>query len=60
MVDQQLGIQCLTGNSVGFYPTYQVEDPYAAKDRGYYFRGTSVVTLPPHATVSSLSLILAS
>ncbi|CAG9312421.1 unnamed protein product [Blepharisma stoltei] len=30
-----------TGNDNSFYPFYTTEDPYAAIQRGYYFRGTS-------------------
>ncbi|CAG9335944.1 unnamed protein product [Blepharisma stoltei] len=30
-----------TGNDDSFYPFYNLEDPFAANLRGYYFRGTS-------------------
>ena len=35
----------LTGSSSAFYPTYDNLDPYAADVRGYYFTGSSIMTI---------------
>ena len=48
----------MTGRDLDFYPTYTSEDPYAAKDRGYYFHGGSVIQLPPNDQDPSISLVM--
>lgn len=41
VTDSVSGIKVRTGNSNSFYPEYDINDPYAGKDRGYYFNGVS-------------------
>ena len=48
----------MTGIGLDFYPTYGDHDPYAAKDRGYYFNGNSMMWLPPNDEDSSISLVM--
>ena len=43
----------MTGTTNDAYPNYDISDPYATADRGSYFRGTSVIQLPPHSEDSS-------
>ena len=47
--DLQNSIPVLTGINNDFYPNYHSTDPLAAKDRGYYFTGTSFMQLPPNS-----------
>ena len=49
----------LAGSSSEFYPDYDSLDPYAARFRGYYFTGSSVIQLPPNDEDSTLSLVIA-
>ena len=53
VTDLQSSIPVLTGKDNSFYPNYDSSDPWAAKDRGYYFTGSSYMQLP------SPSLVLA-
>ena len=41
LTDSQSSLSVSTGSSTSFYPNYLSSDPYATKDRGYYFTGTS-------------------
>ena len=52
LIDPKSTISIGTGANTNFYPTYDSTDPYATKERGYYFTGTSYMHL------SSNSLIL--
>ena len=55
--DSVSSLPITTGSNTSFYPTYTIGDPIAAKDRGYYFTGTSYMQAPPNS-VSSSNLIL--
>ena len=48
----------MTGTDTAFYPDYGSLDPFAAKDRGYYFDGSAVMQLPPNDQDASISLVL--
>ena len=39
--DAANGISVVTGESEGFYPYYDINDPKAGKNKGYYFNGLS-------------------
>jgi len=56
--DSQSSIPVLTGVNDQFYPFFHETDPYPTKDRGYYFRGSSVMQLPPYNNVSEPLLTL--
>ena len=56
--DLRNSVPVLTGEDNQFYPEYGEFDPYAAKDRGYYFTGVSYMQLPPHSSSSSPLLVL--
>ena len=57
--DSENSIPVLTGVNNQFHPFFHETDPYPAKDRGYYFRGTSVMQLPPYGDVLGPLLVLA-
>ena len=59
VTDTQSFIPVLTGHDNSFYPTPGVHDPIPAKDRGYYFTGTSCMQLPPYNSVTTPLLTLA-
>ena len=50
--------QVSTGADTSFYPTYGSADPMASQ-RGYYFKGTSYMSLPPNYADSSNSIVFA-
>ena len=58
VTDQRNLIPVLTGKDNSFYPEYDYTDPYAARDRGYYFTGSAYMQLPPHNLDSSSLLVL--
>lgn len=39
--DAANGISVVTGDSEAFYPNYEINDPKAGKNKGYYFNGLS-------------------
>ena len=59
VTDSASSIPVLTGTNNQFYPFFHKTDPYPTKDRGYYFRGTSLMQLPPYNNVSEPLLVLA-
>ncbi|CAG9320645.1 unnamed protein product [Blepharisma stoltei] len=46
-------VTVLTGNTMNFYPNYDSYDPYPIQNRGYYFRGQSIMSLPPYTATST-------
>ncbi|CAG9321678.1 unnamed protein product [Blepharisma stoltei] len=56
--DLQSNIPIVTGSTNDFYPNYKTDDPYAAISRGYYFSGSSVMSLPPNYKDSTSLLTL--
>ena len=57
--DRLNNVPVITGNSQGFYPEYDSEDPIAAYKRGFYFNGnSSVVRLPEYGKWKSPKLVL--
>ena len=57
--DTRSAIPVLTGKDNNFYPTYTTEDPWAARHRGYYFTGSSVMQLPPYGSTTDPKLVIA-
>ena len=57
--DSRNSIPVLTGTNDQFHPFFDKTDPYPSKDRGYYFRGSSVMQLPPFSGFPSPLLVLA-
>ena len=51
-------ITAISGNSISFYPDYDIEDPYAGKDRGYYFNGINSVMFFSTAATNDYQLVL--
>ena len=43
--DSQSNLAVTTGANGNFYPNYEETDPYATKERGYYFAGSSYMTI---------------
>ena len=43
--DSQGGLAVSTGANTNFYPSYDSTDPYATKERGYYFTGNSYMNI---------------
>ena len=50
--DKANSIPVLTGKDNKFYPDYDITDPLPAKDRGFYFTGSSYMLLPPYLDTS--------
>lgn len=46
--DKANQVPAVTGNSAGFYPEYEENDPFAVYKRGYYFNGKSLMHLAPY------------
>ena len=44
--DSQQQLLVVTGINNQFYPDYDITDPYATKERGFYFTGTSLLNIP--------------
>jgi len=59
VVDPYSSIPVKAGTGDQFYPFFGENDPYPAKGRGYYFRGSSYMRLPPYESVSSPRLVFA-
>ena len=57
--DSENSIPVLTGINNQFHPFFHETDPYPTKDRGFYFRGSSVMQLPPYRDVLDPLLVLA-
>lgn len=53
------GILTRAGSTTTFFPNYETDDPYASYKRGYYFRGTSKVYMPPYTGNTLPLLVLA-
>ena len=51
ITDPQSGLVVSTGVNTNFYPTYDSTDPYATKERGYYFTGTSYMIIAGNSLV---------
>ena len=45
LTDLQSSLSVTTGSNTNFYPAYESTDPYATKERGYYFTSTSYMTI---------------
>ena len=45
LYDSQSNLEVTTGVDSSFYPSYDTTDPYATKERGYYFTGTSYMNI---------------
>ena len=56
--DSQSSIPVLSGVNSQFHPFFEQTDPYPSKDRGYYFKGTSVMQLPPYDNITSPLLVV--
>ena len=52
--DSQSGFQSLSGNSIQFYPFFEVYDPWPTQNRGYYFHDQSFLNFPPNSIDSKL------
>ena len=57
--DSASSVPVLTGTNNQFYPFFHQTDPYPTRDRGYYFRGTSIMQLPPYGNTPEPLLVLA-
>lgn len=56
VVDSKYNLKATTGVDTSFYPSYQPSDPLA-NPRGYYFTGSSYMSLPPNYADSTSSII---
>ena len=59
VTDPYNSIPVKAGTGDQFYPFFTVSDPYPAKRRGYYFKGSSYMKLPPYESVQSPILVFA-
>ena len=51
--DSVNNIQVVAGSTSTFYPTLEANDPYPLKNRGYYFAGSSIMSLTPNSAAST-------
>ena len=58
--ESRRNLQVLTGTTGDSYPSYDASDPYVTALRGFFFTGTSMLQLPPHADDTSDSIVFAS
>ena len=59
VTDPYNSIPVKAGTGTQFYPFFSENDPYPAKERGYYFKGSSYMRLPPYESTESPILVLA-
>ena len=46
------------GDDTAYYPSYDATDPWAMKERGIYFSGSSKFNLPPYTGLTGNPVIL--
>lgn len=51
--DSVNNIQVVAGSTSTFYPTLEANDPYPLQNRGYYFAGSSIMSLTPNSAAST-------
>eukprot|EP00361_Fabrea_salina_P006010 CAMPEP_0202439950 /NCGR_PEP_ID=MMETSP1345-20130828/36434_1 /ASSEMBLY_ACC=CAM_ASM_000843 /TAXON_ID=342563 /ORGANISM="Fabrea Fabrea salina" /LENGTH=1132 /DNA_ID=CAMNT_0049054511 /DNA_START=125 /DNA_END=3523 /DNA_ORIENTATION=- len=59
ITDPYNSIPVKAGTGTQFYPFFSDNDPYPTKERGYYFKGSSYMRLPPYESTESPILVLA-